>query len=205
MQENKIIMDFDIDEFKEIICKYKGKNIFSKNPTIYSIPFSHFQYVNEDIRHLALYKIQFENFFSYLNIPVVVKLCYNTAKMIILEVENIMFMERVLINLNYGNRDKHIELIKSISELVSDDGKVGFFVDNIPYCLEITLVVSTSKNYNEIINLAKEYNLTLDYSRHIPELIEDLKQRRCYDFIEIGIDTSAEEIEMILNNGIIKK
>lgn len=106
-----------------------------------------------------------------------------------------MLLEKVLIDLKYGEHDKHISVIEKISKLVSKDGKLGVFVNNIPYWLELTLAVSTTTNYEAIIQIAQENHLQLDYSRGIPELIEDLKERRCYNFTEIGVDETYDEIE----------
>ena len=195
----KIPADFNLEDFKEIIKQYKGSDIFAPAPAIYSIPFSDFQYAEKDPRHIALYKYTFETLFTYLKIPVIIKLCYNTSNLVILEVNNIMMLERVLIDLDYGKRDKHIEIIKEISALVSEDGKLGLFVSNVPYWLELTLVVSTTENYEKIIEIAANHNLQLDYSRHIPELMEDFIKRRCYDFTEIGSETTYNEINNILN------
>lgn len=110
-----------------------------------------------------------------------------------------MLLEKVLIDLKYGERDKYISVIEKICKLVSEDGKLGLFVSNVPYWLELTLAVSTSTNYKAIIQLAQEHYLLMDYTRGIPELMDDLLNQKSYDFIEIESNETYEEIQNKVN------
>lgn len=191
----KIPMDIDIEQFKVIISRYKKADIFASSPAIYTIPFYDFEYVENDFRHIGLYIQGFQTFYAYLNIPVIIKLCYNFSSIIIFEENGIMLLERVLIDLDYKNWDNVAAVIKEISNLVSEDGKLLLFSSNIPYWLELSLVVSTTKNFGEIIKVAENHNMKMDYSRHIPELLEDFRERKGYNCIEIGIDDNVNMLE----------
>lgn len=194
----KITIDMTHEEFEKAIVQYKGKELRRFIP-YYFIPFSAFEIYEDDFRHLGLYKIAIEMLYENYGIPVECILWYNSSKIMILEDGIMQKDQEVVIELNYADRENSVPIIRKIAEKIPLEGKCTLFANNVPYNLELILVVATPEHYDEIISFAKEKKLKLDFSRNFRECMRDL-YRRGYNAIEILPNFDEQEIHKAMNN-----
>lgn len=147
-----------------------------------------------------LIKINFETYLKKLE---------KSQIMVKLNEKNIMFINRmspmkkkVTIRIPYENYDTSYPFLNEVNQLVSSDGVVALFANNIPYSLEYGVVIETLKNFEEIIELAEKYSYQLDYSFGITELLEGMQHRQ-YNVADIGQFMTLEEIKLRVSTVIL--
>lgn len=147
-----------------------------------------------------LIKINFETYLKKLE---------KSQIMVKLNEKNIMFINRmspmkkkVTIRIPYENYDTSYPFLNEVNQLVSSDGVVALFANNIPYSLEHGVVIETLKNFEEIIELAEKYSYQLDYSFGITELFEGMQHRQ-YNVADIGQFMTLEEIKLRVSTVIL--
>ncbi|HHT7814592.1 TPA: toll/interleukin-1 receptor domain-containing protein [Streptococcus suis] len=93
---------------------------------------------------------------------------YETEYLMIVRIDE--RMKEVTILIPYEDYDKYFDFIYELNQLVSSDGYIEVFVNNIYYQLEFGVAIITSQNFEEIKYLAEQRGLTLDYSKNLKEI-----------------------------------
>lgn len=108
-------------------------------------------------------------------------------------------MKEVTLLFPYGKYDEYISIVKEINDLVSSDGMVELFVNNNPYSFQSGVCIFTNTNYEQIIQLAKDRKLSIDYSLGHHEVIEGAVKRQ-YTFATLMPDASLELIGVYMDS-----
>ncbi len=104
-------------------------------------------------------------------------------------------MKEVTLIFPYEEYDQYLPIVKEINDLVSSDGMVDLFVNNVIYSLESGICIITSTNFSEIVEIAKKNNMKIDYSKGLSELIEAMGSRQ-YNCISLLPKMTKSEIEI---------
>lgn len=171
----KRIADMLRKEIADILSKYEPKGRWVR----YDVPYSAFDY-NDDTRILGCFQNRIENYYLYFGQKVVVQ-SLNEARKFVIVKENTMSEHTVEfgVNIPYEERSKYISAIYDINNLVGDDGTAILAVDNIPYCLESLLVISTTIDMlSEIEKVLLKYKLKRDNTIDINSLLANCKDRK---------------------------
>ncbi|EOH1333827.1 toll/interleukin-1 receptor domain-containing protein [Enterococcus faecalis] len=180
-------------EFVLGICK-KCSNDWSKKR--FTIPSSIFgEGTNSIIRHFVKKQLKatLEEFFYCL---FMVEYSYDGKN--ILVIGGIEAMKEVALLFPYGKYDKYCPVVKKINDLVSDDGAVTLFVNNNPYSFMSGVCIQTSTNYEEIIQLSKKENLTLEFSIGIREIVKGLASKQ-YSMASLRPNETLDVIQAIFD------
>lgn len=156
--------------------------------------------INQDI-----FGISQNNKLSYLlkiNFETHLKKLKHSEIMVKLDEKNIIFLNRtnlmkktITIKIPYEDYDTSYEFIDEVNRLVSSDGILTIFANNVPYSLEYGLVIETIENFDEIIILANQHSYQLDYSFGLSELVEGMSQQQ-YNIATINQFMSLKEIKL---------
>lgn len=106
-------------------------------------------------------------------------------------------MKEITLIFPYEEYDHYLPVIKKINDLVSVDGSMSVFANNVPFNLEAGIFITTTSNFEDIINLAKKNNMEFDYSRGLNEILKGMAQRQ-YNMIGLIPELSETEIESML-------
>lgn len=177
----------DVELFAiEKLKKYKkGKN--------YTISFEENEWGN-DPRILDVWKNLFKTHIQRINnIEPYVRLEYNSAKLYIYE-ENSMDY-KVTINIDYGNRNKYIDLIYDVNKIVGSNGMMLLVANNNIYNLEFMIVVQSSKldEIKDVESLANSLNLDITQEVGFKEVITGMANKQ-YNHIGLPNDCNKETI-----------
>lgn len=108
-------------------------------------------------------------------------------------------MKEVTLIFPYEEYDQYLPIVKEINDLVSTDGMVEVFVNNVVYSLESGVCIVTSTNFSEIVEIAKKNNMKIDYSKGLNELIEAMGSRQ-YDSIVLSPKMTISELEIVFQS-----
>lgn len=88
--------------------------------------------------------------------------------------EKYLLDKKVLLLFSYKERLKYIHPLLKINELVSDCGVCEVFVNNDVYDLSAGLLVHTSENFEEILEIAKQSGMKMVWEQGIEEKIREM-------------------------------
>lgn len=114
----------------------------------------------------------------------------------ILVMELINKMREVMILFPYEAHDKYLTVIKQINDLVSKSGTVVVFANNNPYNLEAGIFISTADNYDEIIEIARINQMTIDSSKGLDEMVLGMGEKQ-NNSVGLSENMGLDRIEMI--------
>lgn len=152
---------------------------------------------------LELYRIKLfleENIVNNANFEVEVQIRYNENKAFlkILKGKN---MNRKIFNfiIPYDKREKYIDFIQAINNIVEEEGIVQLFVNNNPYNLESILYVQTQK-VDEVSSIAKSYNcISTENPKELLIFLNEMKIRT-WNTSSIPLRCTNNEIQKIISS-----
>ncbi|AYG02034.1 toll/interleukin-1 receptor domain-containing protein [Lactococcus allomyrinae] len=196
MIEEKFEKIYDFDFCKNLLEKQSNnwkKMRFEINQTIFG--------VSQNYKLSYLLKINFETHLRTLNrTEVVVKL--DEQNIIFLNRINNLMKKTITIKMPYEDYDTSYEFIDKINQLVSNDGVLNIFANNVPYRLEYGLVIETLENFEEIVLLTKQYSYQIDFSFGLRELIDGMHQQQ-YNVASIHQLMDLEEIKLQVSGVVL--
>lgn len=156
--------------------------------------------ISQEYNLAYLIKMSFETYLKKLK---------KSQIMVKLDEQNITFINRmnlmkkkVAIRIPYENYDTSYDFLNEVNQLVSSDGAVALFANNIPYSLEYGVVIETLNNFEEITKLAEKYSYQLDYSFGITELAEGMQHQQ-YNVADIGQFMTLEDIKLRVSTVVL--
>lgn len=189
---------FAEDYIENILIKYSHD--FTK--FYYIIPFSElFQEISDkfiSVRILGLIKIEIGIYFKYINrSKVMLKLDYENQSILVMEFRENMYKFNFVFP--YERYDEMYKIIYKINNLVSSDGMVLVYANNVPWELKSGLLINTSSNSESIKDLAITNGMNIDTSFGLDEFLKELGGRK-YNATTLPPGTSVNEIEMYLSS-----
>lgn len=103
-------------------------------------------------------------------------------------------MKEVTLLFPYEEYDKYVPAIKEINESVSPDGMCVLFVNNNLYSFQSGVCIITSGNYEQIIQLATDNQLTVDYSLGHEEIMVGLCKKQ-FSIVSLLPNMAIQQIE----------
>ena len=167
----KTIFEIDFKEFLKQFPKDEFNRIF--------IPVKYIGEINKDDSISVTWTFQMlHSHAKYYNLFLFVSLCYNCENFIIKELTRMTEYE-FYIKIDYGRREKYVDICYYINNSVSEEGVVSLHVSNNPYDLNALLFVII-KNTNErgkIIAYLNKLNIPIHRDKGLRDLIADMGQR----------------------------
>ena len=112
-------------------------------------------------------------------------------------------MKEMCVDFPYEDYDKYFDLIYKLNQLVSSDGMLQVFANNVYYQREAGIFIRTSENFDGIEKLVLSHNLKINYSKGLDEIFKGLRERQ-YNLITLIPSQNRDEIEMKLRTGIFQ-
>lgn len=112
-------------------------------------------------------------------------------------------MKEICISFVYEDYDKYFDLIDELNQIVSSDGMLEVFANNVYYQREAGIFIRTSENFDKIEELVLSYGLTVDYSKGLDEISKGMREKQ-YNVIILSPFYNRDMIESTLRNGIFQ-
>lgn len=140
--------------------------------TVIRIPFSCFDLPDERKHWQFLRWYIEEAVATMVSFPFAVHLNYNLKEIKIIGVS--VMEANFVVKLPYGERERYLDMMIEINDLVSSDGYCLVLVNNVPYRLEIWLAVKTSINQDAVQRIFEKNHLPLCLEYGIETLLESV-------------------------------
>lgn len=173
------------------VCSKASKNFVSKRYLLSAGSFGDIR--RSTIRYFVLNSIKLILENRSKQSEILVHYYYDNT-ILVMELNN--KMREVMILFPYGEYDRYLTIIKQLNDLVSKSGIAILFANNNPYSLEAGIFISTADNYDEIMEMARINQMTIDSSRGLDEMVSSIegKQNNSIDLME---NMELGQIEML--------
>lgn len=78
----------------------------------------------------------------------------------------------------YEEYDLYFDMLDELNKLVSSDGYIEVFANNVYYQLEAGVAIKTSENFDEIKRIITSYGLEIDYSKNLEEISKAQREKQ---------------------------
>jgi hypothetical protein len=135
---------------------------------------------------------------SDLGLDVNVFLDYNKGRYVIMR-KDVMYKLQINIDIPYDSRSKYAEIISRIGSLVPLGGSCTLYANNIPYELDLGLLVYSNENTDEIMDVVKESKLRIKTPYGLNEVFSDL-DKRAYNISELLPGMTPQMVVIRMNS-----